>query len=438
MKKAIVPAAVLSALLHLSTPMLSFGAVADRTVAVVGNEVIFKSELDSRELMTRAQYPDLKVDGDLRGRILDGLIEQKVVLAKARLDSVAIDERAIESMADDRFRQLQRRFSSREEMERQFGKNLAAIRTDLALELRNQQLVETLRRKKFAGATITHAEVMAFYRQNRADLPMIPEEVSVSQILKFPIVSAASRSAARERIEGVLQELRSGGDFALLARKYSGDPGSAPLGGELGLVQRGELVKPFEDAAWALKKGEISDIVETRYGFHLIQRLGKAPGAIRLRHILIPFNQADRDGAATIALLDSIRAEVLAGKATFAEMARRHSDDPASAGIGGSILASGSGKALFSPTGLRPQLQQVVASLSREGEISRPEKIEPPQGEAFYGLFRLDRRVAAHKPDPASDYVLLEELALEQKKQQLFERWVEELRREVYIRRMES
>jgi peptidyl-prolyl cis-trans isomerase SurA len=220
-----------------------------------------------------------------------------------------------------------------------------------------------------------------------------------------------------------------------MARKYSQDPGSAKLGGDLGYMQKGALIPSFEDAAYALKEGKVSDIVETRYGYHLIQMLNKESNSIHVRHILIAFDHSKDDFAGVLDQLKTIRADVLSGKATFADMAKKYSDDPISAKVGGEVTSSGSTGSFIAFTSLRPQLQQIISSLKKPGEISEPIKIEQPQGETFYALFRLNDRLAAHKLDPEKDYAFLEEKALDEKNRRLFTEWVKQLRKEVYVRR---
>jgi len=435
MKKVLIKAALLflAGTSSMQTPALA--EVADRIVAVVGNEVIFKSEIDNRELMARVQYPELAHDKGLSRSILAGIIDQKIILAKAKIDSVSIDENAIDAMANDRFRQLGSRFASKSEMESRLGKSSAAIREGIRQELRNQQLIETLRRRKSAGVSVSYDEAMAFYNSNRDQLPEIPEAVSVSQILKYRTVSEENRAQSLSSIQKIQGELKGGADFAALARKYSQDPGSAGVGGDLGYVQKGELIPSFENAAYALKEGGVSDVVETRYGFHLIQLLNKEVNSIHVRHILIGFDRTNAgDLSEVIRQLKAVRSDVLDGKSSFAEMAKKYSDDPESAALGGKIIIQGSAKSLFPPSTLRPQLQKIIAALSKPGDISEPQKIDPPQGEQFYAIFQLNERVKAHRLDPAKDYTLLEGLALDYKNRRLFNEWVQQLRKEVFVR----
>jgi len=424
-------------LLLICTVCLSAASAktVDRIVAVVGNEVIFSSELDERVMMTQMQFPELRDDGRLRENVLNSIIDQKAILAKARIDSTGIDESALEGLVEERMKMLASRFSSKEEMESRFGKSSLMIRKDLRQELKNQQLVESLRRKKLSGVSVTHEETIAFYDANKERLPVVPEGVSVSQILRYPDVTAKSRARSMAMIENVQTELKGGADFAALAKKYSQDPGSAPLGGDLGFVQRGELIQSFEDAAYALKDGQVSGIVETRYGFHIIQLLNREVNSLHIRHILIGFDRSESDEAGTISLLRSIRSDVLSGKASFADMAIKYSEDPVSAKLGGAVLSSASMKAVFPLSTLRSPLKEIIGTLKQRGDISEPVKIEPPQGEPFYAIFHLNDRIPAHRLNPSQDYVQLESLALDRKKQQVYEAWVQELRREITIRK---
>jgi len=434
MRKGLMNAVLLS-LVGLLCLQASAGAVvADRVVAVVGKEAIFKSDIDSRELMARMQNPELAQVKGLPRTILDGMIDQKIILAKAKIDSIKIDLNAVEAASNDRFQQLNTRFSSRKEMESRFGKSSAAIREEIHQELLNQELIDTLRRKKSAGVTVTYAEAMAFYKENKERLTNIPDAVAVGQIIKYPSVTTESRAQSLSLIQQIKSELQRGADFAELARKYSQDPGSAKVGGDLGYVQKGELIKSFEDAANLLKDGQVSDVVETRYGFHLIQMLNKDLNSIHVRHILIGFDRSKADVPGVIQQLNAIRSDIISGKATFADMASKYSDDQMSAKLGGSITSAGSNNLIFSPATLRPQLQTIISSLKNVGDISSPQKIEPPQGEPFYAIFILNNRIPAHRLDAEKEYALLADMALEDKNHRLFTEWVQMLRKEVYVR----
>ncbi|NTW57418.1 MAG: peptidylprolyl isomerase [Chlorobiaceae bacterium] len=408
--------------------------VADRIVAVVGNEIILKSEVDSRELMTKMQYPQLANDKGLSRSILEGVIDQKIILAKAKIDSVSVDENAVSAAANDRFKMLSARFPSRSDMEARFGKSSAGIREQIRQELRNQQLVETLRKKKSNGVIVSYEEVADFYRKNNDQFPEMPEEVSVSQIVKYPAVSAAAKEAALEKIRQIQQELKSGADFAETARKYSQDPGSAKLGGDLGYSRKGEFIPSFEAAAYALKEGQISDVVESRFGYHIIQLLNKEANSIHCRHILVIFDRSNADSQGTVQQLSDIRKQVLNKEATFADMAKKYSDDLASASHGGAMVLNGNAAEYYPLNALRPELRDMLAPLKNAGDISTPQKIVPPEGEVFFAIFRMNAIKPAHKLTLESDYAKLEQLALDYKNRKLFNEWVDKLRKEVLVR----
>ena len=434
MKKRLSGSIALSALIVFAAVQAAGASVADRIVAVVGNEIILQSEVDQQAMMTRYQYPDAVEEPDLRIRILENLVTRKIVLTKARLDSISVNEADVDRESASRMALLRRRFKNIREMEAAFSKPFAVIEKEIKDDIRDQKLIDNLRRMKMAGVAVSYEEVEDYFRRNSTRLPQIPETVEVSQIVMYPKVNAANRAAAQAAIREIREKIRAGGDFASLAREYSQDPGSARLGGDLGYSRRGDFVKSFEDTAFALEEGEVSDIVETRFGYHILQLLDREPDAVHVRHILIAFDRENLDAAAAKAGLEDIRDDILAGKASFAEMAEKHSDDQASARLGGLIRQGDSGETMFTVSSLRDQLKDVVGSLKEEGAVSEVIRIEPKQGEPFYALFMLNKRVPAHTPGLSSDYARLERLAKEEKQGRLFLEWINELQEEVYVR----
>lgn len=434
MKKELIRSLLYCCLATVASPVSSHAEVVDKVVAVVGKEVIFRSEIESRVLMAKMQYPEMANDPALATSILDGLADQKIILAKASIDSIPADANTLESMTNDRFRQMTARFSSTSEMEQRLGKSILAIRQNIRDELRNQMLIDTLKRRKTAGITVTYDEVMAFYKENSSRIPDIPEMVVVAQIVKFPAVLPESRKRALDTIHDIQAQLKNGADFGDLARKYSEDPGSGRQGGDLGVVRKGQFIPAFENAGYGLREGEISDVVETRYGYHLIQLLSKEEHSMHARHILIGIDRTRLGFADVEQRLEALRKLVLDGKESFAAVAGANSEDPLSAANGGTIHAAGSTESMLQASALLPQVQQIVKEL-KIGDISMPVKIQPDRGEPFMAIFQLQDRIPEHKLDTEKDYAYLEERALDDKKQKLFNSWIEELRKEVYVRR---
>jgi len=419
-----------SALLPLS-PV--HAAVVDRVAAVVGDDIILRSEVEEQALLTEYQYPEAKGDRELRSRILQNLVTRKILLQKAVLDSVSVNESEIVQQTEERLAFLRSRFNSVDEMEQRFSKPYALIEKEIRDDIRNQQLVDNLRRMRMSDVTVNYDEVRDFYRENRESLPVIPESVEVSQIIMYPGVSQESRQSAREKIEQLQFRLQEGADFTALAREFSEDPGSAAVGGDLGSSRRGEFVRPFEEAVFSLEEGEVSGIVETRFGYHLIQLLEKKGDTAHPRHILIVFDRSSLDREASRKKLEEIRQAVLDGEASFAEMAATWSEDPRSAASGGVIRQGGSGESFFPVESLKEPLKGVVESLKGDGDISMPMWIEPEGGAPFYALFRLQKRIEEHRMALDTDYARLETMAVDRKQQEKFAEWVDSLKREVYV-----
>lgn len=434
MKKSLFGCAAIIAMVFAGVSQGAGAAIADRIVAVVGDEMILQSEVDEQAMMTLYQYPEAKNNPSLKASILQNLITRKIVLTKARLDSIEVDEADIEKRGEERMMFLRSRFSSIEEMESTFSKSYAIIEKEIKDDIRNQQLINNLRRMKMTGITVSYEEVEEFYRSNRDKLPQVREAVEVSQIIMYPQVTEAARSNALASIQEIQQQLEAGANFAALAKQYSQDPGSARFGGDLGYSRRGDLVKKFEEVVFGLENGEISGIVETRFGYHIIQLLDKELDAVHTRHILIAFDRSTLDASAANAKLEEIRRNVLSGKADFGEMARQYSDDATSAKFGGVIRHAETGETMFAVSALRDQLKEVVGSLENEGDLSEVVRVEPESGAPFYALFMLNRRVPAHKLELPSDYARLEKLAIEEKQNRLFQQWINELQKEVYVK----
>jgi peptidyl-prolyl cis-trans isomerase SurA len=434
MKKVLF--AVLAVLMIAMTGFTDAPASAglDGISAIVGNEIILDSDVKEQELMLRLQYADAKNDPQLRKKILDNMITQKIILTKAKIDTVKVDEKSVEDQAAVRYNSLRAGFPSVQAMESRFGLPVNRLKQHIRDDIRDQQMIDAFRRKHFREVTVSYDEAMAFYQQEKGKLPDAPETVSVSQIIKMPVVSEAAKLAALDKITAVQQQLAAGGSFTELARTYSDDPGSRQKGGDLGFTRKGELVPGFEKAANDLKPGQISGIVESRFGYHIIQLIGKDGDRIHARHILAMFDRSKTDAPATLALLKSIREDILSGKTTFAAMAEKYSDDPASAANGG-LITSG-GRAGLEVAGLRPELQRVIASLKNKGEISQPEKIQQDNGASFYALFMLNSREPAHALTLERDFARIEELAMNRKSQEQFNAWIESLKKEVMVQVM--
>lgn len=400
--------------------------VLDKIIAIVGENIILQSELYQYSYSLALQLgidPQKEPDKlrQLQDETLENLIVQKVLLEKARQDSIEVSDRHVDVALDDRINQMIQQLGSEEKVEKYFGMSLRQIRREFRDDIREGLLVEAIQNKKNQEVQISRREVEEFYRAHRDSLPELKESVKLSHILMSVEPSAAAVAAARQKIEELKSRLDKGEDFVELARQFSEDPGSASKGGDLGLMQRGDLVKEFEEVAFALNPGEISDIVRTRFGFHIIQLIKRVGDKINPRHILVRLDTSPEDAKVTVERMNELRSEILAGKLTFAEAAQKYSKDEQTASKGGDL-------GWFQIDQFQiPAFKTAVANLN-VGEIS-----EPVNTRFGYHLIRLDDRREARKLDLKSDWQQIEQWALNLKRQQQFQKWVSEVKKEIYI-----
>ncbi len=421
-------ALLLSLLLHAA----AFAQLLDGVVAVVGDEVILKSDIDSQVALYAYQNQiDPRTPG-LWKRMLLLAIDQKILVTKAKLDSIQVNSSQLDALVAERISYIRQRLGSEEEVAKYFGKSISQLRADLREELKAQQMVAELQRKKFANITVSNDDVLKFYEAYKDSLPSVPAEVEIAHILIRPKVDSLARLASLERMQKIEAELRAGADFAELARKYSEDPGSAKSGGDLGYVKRGEFVKRFEEAAFALREGQISKIVETEFGFHLIQLLDRRGESIHTRHILLRFDQTRRDDSAAIRRLNEIRSQILSGEMSFGLAARLYSEDERTASQGGDIISPQTGSNRIPLEALDASFREVIATL-QPSEISEPRRINLAGTDDYaYHIVQLKFKSEPHKMNLESDYTRIKNFALQKRQAELYEEWLNQLRKEVY------
>jgi peptidyl-prolyl cis-trans isomerase SurA len=400
--------------------------VLDKIVAIVGENIILQSELYQYSYTLAIQLgidPQAEPDklASLQKETLNNLIVQKVLLEKAKLDSIVVSEKHVDAALDEQIKQMVQQLGSEEKVEKYFGMSLRQIRREFHNDVRERLLVETVQNKKAQEVEISRREVEEFYRTHRDSLPEQKESVKISHIL-LPIESSESAvNAARQKAEDLKKRLDKGEDFEELARQYSEDPGSASNGGDLGLMERGDLVREFEEVAFALKPGEISDIVRTRFGFHIIQLIKRMGEKINPRHLLIRLDTSPEDAKVTLEKLTQIREQILRGELTFAEAAQKFSKDEPTAARGGDL-------GWFQVDQFQVQAFKNAVDGLKVGEISAP--VNTRFG---YHLIRLDDRRTARRMDIKSDWEQIEAWALNVKRQREFQKWVEEIKKDVYI-----
>jgi peptidyl-prolyl cis-trans isomerase SurA len=383
------------------------GGVIDKSVAVIGNELILLSDVEEQIKMNRMN--GISSDRNARCEVLEQMMISKLFLMQARVDSLSVSHDMVESSLSMRLDQVRTGLGGDAEVEAYFGKPIYKLRQEWRKTLEEQSLTEQMQDKVSSGIPeITPYDVQKFIEETDVeDLPVVPIKYQLRQICLYPDREAA-KIAVKERLLAIRERIQNGEKFATLARIYSQDPGSARKGGELGMASKSIFWPAFSDAAMALKPGMVSQIVETPDGFHIIEVLVKDGDMFNARHILLQpeYTQADKDKA--FKTLDSLKTEIGHEAVSFEFAARFYSEDPATRTNGGQMADPMSGSSYFEIDQLKPQDYGAIKNL-KEGEISEPiESLDNEgNGHTVYKIIKVDKILPAHPATYNNDYNLL-------------------------------
>ena len=385
------------------------GGIVDKTVAVVGNEVIMISDIESEMQMMQYNY-GMKSDRKARCELLENMMSSKLFLMQARVDSLVVNNDMVESELANRIDMLKTNLGSEEAVEKEFGKPIYRLRQEWRSDLEDQTLTQQMQ-QEIAGKIpdLTPYDVQKYVDATEAeDLPMVPVKYQLSQICIYPDREAANL-AVKERLLAIRERIMNGEKFSTLARIYSQDPGSARKGGELGMASKSIFWPVFSDAAMALKPGMVSQIVETPDGFHIIEVLEKKGDMFNARHILLKPEYTAEDRSKAFRVLDSLKTELNNEAVTFQLAARFYSEDPASRTNGGQMADPNTGSSYFEMDQLKPQDYAAIVDL-KEGEISDPVESldnEGRDGNTVYKIIKVDKIIPSHPASFSNDYTLL-------------------------------
>ena len=408
--------------------------VIDEVIWVVGDEAILRSEVEEERL--RAQYEGMPIPGDPYCVIPEQLAIQKLYLHQAEIDSIEANESTVSHQVDARINFYLNQIGSKEKMEEYFRKTTTEIREELMTSVRNQMIIQQMQAKLTENVKPTPAEIRRFYESLPQDsLPMIPAQVEV-QILSFePKVPVEEIERVKSRLREFTERVNSGNaDFAMLARLYSEDTESAKHGGELGFVGRGQLVKEFAEVAFNLNDPRrVSRIVQTEYGYHIIQLIEKKGDRINCRHILMRPRISGDDKVKAISRLDSIADVVRSGKATFEQAVSYFSEDKNTALNAGLMMNEQTGASKFEYQDLPPEVAKQIYSMNI-GEISKPfVMMDPQKNREVVAIVKLKTKVAAHKANLTDDYQVVRQLLVQKQSEELLKAWVQKKQQEIYV-----
>jgi peptidyl-prolyl cis-trans isomerase SurA len=410
--------------------------VIDGIVAIVGANTILRSDLENQYLQFRSQGNITGSEHTMKCQILENMLFQKLLLNQAEIDSVVVTDAQVESEMDRRMRYFINLAGSPEKLEETYHKSIIAIKSEMREIIREQMMVENVQQKITKEVATTPSEVKSFYRNLPKDsIPSVNSQYEIGMIAKHPAIGEAEKEEVKNKLIALKGRIAKGDDFSTMAILYSEDPGSSKKGGELGMFKRGDMRPEFEAAAFKLKPGEVSDIVETEDGYHLIQMIERRGEYINVRHILLQPKVSPVSLNAAKNQLDSIALLIEQKKITFDDAVLKYSDDP-SKNNSGLMINPNTGNSRFESDQLDPKVFFVIDKL-KVGEISASVLFKTERGKEEYRLYFLKERTNPHKANLELDYARIQQWALEGKKTKTMDDWITKKTSTTYLRIMD-
>lgn len=398
--------------------------VLDRIVAIVGNEIILESDLNYQTYIFAIQNNLRWDDPNLRKYVLREMINDKLVLTKAIEDTVVVSDDEVERQIDAQVQALVRQYGSERRLEEIYGMPIGKIKREIREDVKKRLMIEKLKQQKFGTITVSGYEVEQFYNTYKDSLPEVPEMVELYHIMMIPKPVDSVERAVYQKAKAILDSIKNGGNFEYFAKVYSEDRATADDGGDLGWVRRGMFVKEFEEAVFRLQEGQVSDVVRTPFGYHIIQLVERRGEQVRPRHILFKVPLTEESDKIVISKLEEIRYKIISKQAKFEEMAKRFSEDEQTKLLGGYL-------GLIEVDELEPELKEALNTLN-SGEITQPLKMKYGNSYAYH-IVLLKKRVPAHRMNLKDDYMRIYQFALIEKQNREYQKWLERLREEVYV-----
>lgn len=404
--------------------------ILDRVVAVVGEFVILQSDIESLNLQNKAQ--GINLPGDEKCAILENFLGEKLLINQAKIDSIEISESSVEMELDNRLNYFISMIGSPEALEEYFGKTILEIKEDMRSAVRDASITRQMQSTITGEVTVTPSEILEYYNNlSRDSIPYIDSKVQLSQIVLYPPVDESAIFEVKQTLLDLRRRILDGEKFTTLAVLYSEGP-SASKGGEIGFMGKGELDPEYAKAAFSLKAGGISTIVESSFGYHIIQLIERRDDRVNTRHILMKPKVKPEAIRATIRKLDSIANLVRTDSVEFDLAARIYSKDVNTAVNGGIMVNPATNTTAFTMDELQPADFIALRDL-KVGEITEAFKSEDENGKEVYKIIRLRNRSSPHRANLKEDYLVLKEMALGMKQQKVFQQWIDEKIEETYV-----
>ncbi|MCQ2375740.1 MAG: peptidylprolyl isomerase [Salinivirgaceae bacterium] len=431
MKKHIV-ALIIAATSAISTSAQNDSIILDKIMAVIGRQAVMYSDIENQFAQMKQQ--GYYVTNDARCEILEQAMYTKLLVHKAWVDTVEVSDAEVNNELEYRINYYANQIGSIEKLEEYYGKSISEIREEYSETIREQKTAERMQQTIGADVSVTPQDVRNYYKSIPSDsLPIINTEFELEQLAIFPKVQESEVLRIKDRLREFKNRVANGESFATLAVLYSEDRGSAMRGGELGFMSRGDLVAEFSAVAFSLEPNEVSKVVKTEYGYHIIQMIEKKGERMNCRHILMKPQISYTERQNTMNLLDSIKNLIDTKEVTFKEACWKFSDDEDTRLNGGVMVNNATGTSRFEAEQLDPKVATAIRNLE-VGQVSKPFETEDEQGRTVCKIVLLRNKTAPHKASLGIDYQRLQDMALAKKREDYMKEWIEQTINETYIR----
>ena len=409
------------------------GTLVDGVAAVVGKNIVKYSDIERSfaQMRVRSGAGDAFKN---RCAILENLILSQLLVHKGEVDSVEVSDDDVKRYLDNYLKADLRQYGSKEALREATGFTYDELKEQYERMIRNNLLSRRVEYQITENVKVTPAEVTTFFNSLPADsLPMMPERYELSEIVIEPAISEEERDRVRTELAGLRERVLKGEKFSMLATLYSQDPGSAKKGGELGFFSRGEMVGEFESAAFALKPGEVSPIIDTQFGFHIIQLIERRGNTVNARHILIVPKVSSADLLKARMKLDSLATEIRGGHISFEDAARQYSTAK-NAKQGGTVTNPNDGSGRFTADEVKERYFNVGLNGMDAGQISNAMSTKTEENRDAYRIVRLNKKPPAHQANLTDDYDNIYNAALVDAKQKYMREWARRQAKSTYIK----
>ena len=423
-------------MLLICATQLSAQQLADKIVGVVDDNIILLSDVESQYEQYKQQSNTLPTD--IKCQILDQLMTEKLMITQATIDSVLVSDDEVNTELDRRIRYFSKAAGGDDKLEEYYGKSIVEIKEQFRQQIKDQLLAQREQQTIIGDVKVTPNEVKDFYNRIPADsLPFYNAEVEVGELVVYPEINPELKKLAYDKIAGLRKRVLAGEDFGTLATLYSEDPGSKNDGGDLGYVNRGDLDPAFEAAAFSLKNpGDVSDIIESSFGYHIIQLVERRGEQVDVRHILIVPKTASSDLTKASILMDSIRNLIISGKTNFYSAVNKFSNDETTKNNGGMLVNPQTSTTYFEVDQLGQYYQDIVFVIDtmHVGGFSKVQMFHDDQGKTAFRIIYLKSKSQPHKASLTTDYDKIQAAALSEKQDKVLSQWMMDRIAKTYVK----